>query len=96
MMNEKNEGKELAFMRYVKRVPPLVEADRALKYECLHWTTAGSGEGKHNVEKKGKDGDAMVAGEWLETIPFQSIVSTLHAAWAFFAIHPLTGKAALN
>lgn len=46
---------------------------------CLQWATASSAEEKHEAGKKTDDRVGVVADEWFEALPFQSIESTAHA-----------------
>lgn len=62
-MEEKSEGTELAFVRYVQCVNPLKDIDKVLRCVCLHWAAAGSAEERHDRVLESNDRKAVVAGD---------------------------------
>lgn len=79
-------------MWYISCVSPLDKVEKALRFVCLHWSTAGSSEKVRDVREEGKDIESMAACEWSGAVSFQSNPGTLHVFRNYTVVRSCTAE----
>lgn len=83
---------ELAFLQYIKCVPPWDAVNKASRCVCLRRETMNGGEDESKVGRSVKKTDCTVAEEWFAPISFQSNLSTLLVVQESTVVQPSSTK----